>query len=309
MPIELPRELKISEKDEFKDFAEELDYLIDFFKDFSNLNWNRIISFISENGHFFLDMTLIESASQTLHSIKLCCSIGSFSDANTLIRKFRDDLIQYVYILNILHNRKPFIEEDLKNLKTDNGENFADSLMKIRFNKNFTDDEKAVMAWFRNAVYDLPGPIKKKLEFENYMKSLKQNENISQILNEYNLKEYWDTLRKRLNDYVHNNGTRFSAQNIIKVYDKSLYTHLKNVVTRTSYISSFFMVAVLMIESSLISSTDYIDYLDCGLEPPEDCQYNVAPFIQDFIDNKVAKLHPELKKYLNDNNINKMMIE
>lgn len=298
MPIEIPKELKISEKDEFKDFEKELDYLIDFFKDFSHLNWNRIISFTTEQGHFILDMTLIESASQTLHSIKLCCSIGSFSDANTLIRKFRDDLIQYVYILNILHKREPFIEE-----------NFAESLMKIRFNKNFTDDEKAIIAWFNNAVYDLPRPIKKKLEFENYMKSLKQNENISQILNKYNLNEYWETLRKKLNDYVHNNGTRFSAQNTIKVYEKSLDTHLKNVLIRTSYIASFFMISLLMIESSLISSTDYIDYLECGLEPPEDCQYLVAPFIQQFIDNKIAKLHPELKKYLKDYNINNMQIE
>jgi len=307
--IEFPIQFSISEKEEFKVFEEELNYLIEFFKDFADLNWNRIISIISEKTYYRLDTTLIESASQTLHSIKLCCSIGSFADANTLIRKLRDDLIQYVFILNIINLRKHFVEEDVKELKTESPENFANSLMKIKFNNVFTDDEKAVISWFANAVYDLPRPIRKKLEFENYMKVLKQNENIAQILKEYKLNEYWETLRKRLNDYVHNNGTRFSAQNITKANEKSLEVHLKNVVIRTSYISSFFMIAVLMIESSLISSTDYIDYLDCGLEPPEDCQYIVAPFIQDFIDKKVAKLHPELKKYLKDYNINKMMIE
>lgn len=310
MKIELPMEIIIPEKDEFKDFAKEIDYLINFFKNFSYLNCNRIISFQWENDLFIFDMTLIENAIQTLNSIKLCCSIGSFSDANTLIRKFRDDLIQYAYILNILHNRKPFVEEkDMKNIKTDNDENFADTLMKNRFNKSFTDDEKAVIAWFKNAVHDLPGPIKKKLEFENYMKSLKQNDNISQILDEYNLKEYWDTLRKRLNDYVHNNGIQFSAQNIIRVHDKSLDIHLKNVLIRTSYIACFFIISILMIKSTLIASTDYMDYLECGLEPPQDCQYLVAPFIQQFIDNKIAKLHPELKAYLKDYNINRMLIE
>ena len=69
------------------------------------------------------------------------------------------------------------------------------------------------------------------------------------------------------------------------------------------------MVTLLMIHSSLISSTDYVDYLDCGLEPPEDCQYIVAPFVQDFINKKVARLHPELKQYLKDNNNYKMKIE
>lgn len=305
----MPKEIKIHEAEEYKTFEKEIEYLIDFFKNFSDLNFGRFVPFVSDNNFYSLGTTLIDSVSQTLQSIRFCCSIGSFSDANTLIRKLRDDLIQYVYILNIIKIRQPFYEEDLKDIKTDNPENFANSILNLKFNTSLSDDEKAVTAWFNNTVYDLPRPIKKKLEFENYMKVLKQNQNIAQILNDYNLKEYWETLRKKLNDYVHNNGIRFSAQNIIKVFDKSLDTHLKNVTIRTSYISSFFMVALLMIHSSLISSTDYVDYLDCGLEPPEDSQYLVAPFVQDFINKKVARLHPELKQYLKDNNNYKMKIE
>ena len=141
------------------------------------------------------------------------------------------------------------------------------------------------------------------------MRVLKQNQSIVQILNKYNLTEYWETLRKRLNDYVHNNGINFSSQNNIKANDKYLERHLKNINIRTSYISSFFIVTLLMIDSSLISSTDYIDHLDCGLEPPEDSQYFVAPFMQDFIDTKIAKLNPELKQYLKDNNIHGMKFE
>jgi hypothetical protein len=64
-----------------------------------------------------------------------------------------------------------------------------------------------------------------------------------------------------------------------------------------------------MVESSLISSTDYIDHLDGGLEPPENSQYFIANFIQDFIDTKVIKLHPALKQYLKENNNHGMKIE
>jgi hypothetical protein len=287
MNFELPREKKIDETAEFKTFSKEIDYLINFFRSFSELMFynGRIITFISSNNYFTLNSTLVDSSIQTFQSIKLCCSIGSFSDANTLIRKLRDDLIQYVYILNIINLQMPF-------------------------NNNLTDDEKAVSAWFSNTVHNLPpGPIKKKLEFKNYMNVLKQNQNIEQILNEYNLKEYWEILRKKLNDYVHNNGAQFSNQNFIKAHDKYLQVHLNNINTRTSFISSFFIVALLMIDSSLISSTDYIDYLDCGLKPLENSQYFIANFIQDFIDTKVVKLHPELKQYLIDNNINGMKIE
>jgi hypothetical protein len=311
MSFELHREMKIDETEEFETFSEEIDYLIDFLKGFSELlSFNgHIISFVSDKNVYMLNTTLIDSSIQTLRSIKLCCSIGSFSDANTLIRKLRDDLIQYIYILNIINSRKPFIENDLKDIKFDNPENFANSFLNLRLNNILTDDEKAVSAWFSNTVSDLSRPIKKKLEFENYMKVLKQNPNITQILNEYKLQEYWEILRKKLNDYVHNNGIHFSTQNCITAYNKYLGIQLKNINIRISYISSFFIVTLLMIESSLISSTDYIDHLECDLEPPEDSQYFIASFIQDFIDTKVAKLHPELKQYLKDNNTHGMKIE
>ncbi|MGF7233319.1 hypothetical protein, partial [Arachidicoccus sp.] len=58
-----------------------------------------------------------------------------------------------------------------------------------------------------------------------------------------------------------------------------------------------------------IYTTDYLDSLDCGCEPIDGSQYYVAPFVQDFIDLKIANLHPELKQYLIDNNRYSMKIE
>ncbi len=303
MNIESFREIKIDKTEEFKTFAKEIDYLIEFFKRFSELIFynGRIISFFTDKQIFYLGTSLIESSSQTLRSIKQCCAIGSLSDANTLIRKLRDDLILYVYILTIINNREPFFEENI--------ENSDDSVSNIRINDKMTDDEKAVSAWFSNSVSELKRPIKRKLEFENYMTVLKQNPNISEILEKYKLQNYWKILRRRLNDYVHNNGIKYSTQNSTRVHDKNIDIHLKNINTRTDYISSFFIVVLLMVDSSLISSTDLIDHLNCNLKPPEDCQYLVAGFIQDFIDLKINKLHPELKQYLKDNNINDMKIE
>lgn len=311
MTFELPKDKRIDETEEFKNFSEDIDYLTDFFTSLSDLIFfnGRIISLFSYKEIHTLDTNLINSSAQTLKSIKLCCSIGSFSDANTLIRKLRDDLVQYIYILNVINLRKPFNEESLKDFKTDEPEEFINSLSNLQYNDILTDDEQAVTAWFKNTVQDLKRPIRKKLEFENYMKFLKQNENIIQILTNYNLEEYWETLRKRLNNYVHNNGKSFSSHNFISAYDKNLSTHLKNINIRTSYISSFFLVILLIVESSLISSSDYVDHLECNLEPPEDSQYFIANFVQDFIDKKISKIHPELKQYLKDNNIHGMKIE
>jgi hypothetical protein len=307
----IPKERQIDETEEFKTFSEDIDFLIAFFNSLSELIYfnGRVISFFSAKEYYTLNTALIESSAQTLKSIKLCCSIGSFSDANTLIRKLRDDLIQYVYILNIISLRKPFLEESISEVRTDNPQEFANSLLSLQFNNTLTEDEQVVTAWFNNSVSDLQRPIRKKLEFENYMKVLKQNDNINHILTEYNLQEYWETLRKRLNGYVHNNGTSFANHNAISAFHKNLAVHLKNINIRTSYISSFFVVLLFMIEASLFSSTDYIDYLDCDMQPPEDSQYFIASFVQDFIGKKVSKIHPELKEYLKDKNINGMRIE
>jgi hypothetical protein len=309
--LKILNEIQIIETEDFVEFSTEIDYLINFFDDFSELVscYGRVISFITDKEHFTLNTVLIDSATQTLKSIKSCCSIGSFSDANTLIRKLRDDLIQYIYILSVVISRKPFFEEDLKDLDIHNPEKFTETFLNLRINNYLNEDEQAISAWFSNSVSDLNRQVKKKLEFENYMKVLKQNENINKILIDHNLQEYWEILRKKLNDYVHNNGSKFSAQNNVKSFDEELSIHLKNITIRTSYISSLFLSLLLMVDSAIIMSSDYIDHLDCNIEPPEESQYFIANFIQEFIDTKVTRLHPELKQYLKDNNINGMKIE
>jgi hypothetical protein len=304
MMFNLNNKKQIGDTEVFKIFSEEFESGILFLDNFSSLIFSnrRIISFFSKGKSHIINTTLLDNSIQTLKSIKLCCSIGSFADANTLIRKLRDDLLLYVYILDVANKRNPFLKEDLNELKTDNSEEFLKSFLELRFNKTLTEDEKVVEAWLTNSVLELPRNIKMKLSFENYMKFLKKNESITKILDEYKLEKYWEDLRYKLNNYVHNNGVQFTSHNLIKEHSEHLDIYLKNINIRTSYIITLFLVLIIMTEGALISSTDMIDYLDCGMEPPEDCQYEIASFIQDYIDKKVVQIHPELKEYLKDNN-------
>ncbi|MBN8877737.1 MAG: hypothetical protein J0I32_09350 [Sphingobacteriales bacterium] len=306
-----PYKKKIVDTEEYKAFSNDFDYYINFFQNLSGLiSYNgRIISLITNSKIHILDTSLIENAGQTLRSVKLCSSIGCFADANTLIRKLRDDLVLYIYILDVINHRKPFVEDDVANLNTEDKEKLLSALLNIRLNNVLTADEQAIEAWFNNTVTELPYTTRKKLSFENYMKSLKQNVNIKKILDDYNLQDYWETLRTRLNNYVHNNGKQFTNQNFVHAENKNIDTHFKNINTRVSYISSIFVILLLMTESTLISSTDMIDHLDTGIEPPEDCQYFIANFVQEFINTRITKLHPELKQYLKDHNTHGMKID
>lgn len=308
--FETPKDRQIDETDEYQTFSKEIDYLIRFFEDFADhIGCTRLISFITAQEIYNLNTQLIGSSAQTLKSIKLSCSIGSFSDANILIRKLRDDLILYAYLLNIIKLRKPFYEEGLENVNIENPEEFLKIFENLRFNNNMTQDELAAQSWFCNQVSELPGPIKKKLAFTNYMKILRQNESINQILEDYHLQNYWDVLRENLNDYVHTNGHQFTTQNTVSAYSTNLKAQLENVNIKISYIASFFVVLIIMIDSTLIASSDYVDHLEMDLEPPEDAQYSIAKYIQDFIDTKITKLHPGLKQYLKDNNSYGMKIK
>lgn len=44
----------------------------------------------------------------------------------------------------------------------------------------------------------------------------------------------------------------------------------------------------------------YLSFME--VEPPEDSQYWVAPFILEYINEYIVKLHPELKAFLHYNN-------
>ncbi len=54
-----------------------------------------------------------------------------------------------------------------------------------------------------------------------------------------------------------------------------------------------------MFDGSTFSSTDYVDYMDLGLTPPEDCQYFIAPIFKEFINGFFTD---EEKNWLKQNN-------
>lgn len=310
MSLNIPKGRHIAETEYFTSFSKDMNYLISFFDNLSDLisRNNREALFFSKIESFSLGTELIESSAKTLKSIILCCSIGSFSDANTLIRKFRDDLIQYVYMLSIITSRKPFLEESINDLNVKAPEDITNSILNLQFNELLTDDEEALTAWFKASVSESKR-FKDKLKYGNYMEVLKQNENIKNVLVKYKLQEYWNDLSKRLNDFVHNNGIQFSKLNKISVYNKDLRIYLRNISKTSACISSFFLILLLMIDSSLIASSDYIDHLECHINPPRDSQYFIPYFVQDFIDRKVSKLHPNINQYLKENNISGMNIK
>lgn len=302
----------VQDTEAFSKFQETYQENMDFLDRFIDLRMfsGRIISFITQDKKVLtFHSHILDNSYTTLVNIRSCCANGGFSDANSLVRRLRDDLLLYVYILAVINQRKPFEEKSLENFSIDNIEELYNGIEAVVMNPNMNDDESAVEAWLQSTMENMPKKVKMKLSFSNYMQFLRKNENVQNILTQYKLEDYWETLTEKLNNYMHNNGIKFTLDNNVGADNKNLEIYLNNINIRVSYIMSFFLVLVSMIESALLCSGDIEDYLDMGEEPPEGCEYEIAPFIQKFIDEKVSTMHPELKQYLKDNNNYGMKIE
>ena len=285
----------ISESKAYFRFKKKIYKLMEFFDSLSTLITasGHVITCISSTKIHFLQTDLIDSTVKTLNNVEHCCIFGSFSDANALIRKFRDDLILFLYIVGVLKNRKCLSEEQVKEIVGDDMdvEKFT-KIIELTLNiaidgctKN--DEDKCVDAWFDDNVHSLSNQQRRKLSFENYMTYLKNNVFIDDVIKKYNLEKDWKNICKKLNDYTHNNGRTYTRHNLLSIDSPDIINCFDEIISRLEFITAFFMILLILIEPILIGSTNHIDYLDCNLTPQEDSQYQIASFVQDFIDEYI----------------------
>jgi len=257
-------------------FDESMRSFIEFFDSLDSLVWGKAIPFMGNKKTFIFDTQLIQSAKYTLNSIKLCFEYGSASDANTLIRKFRDDLFFYLYILEVNNNQVVLFDQNRRS--------------EIKSHNRQVD---FVIKWFNNEL--------KNFDFnKNIISYLKKNSNIKEVIEKHNLEDAWKKIFKNLNNYVHNNGVSYCEINYLELEHEVVEKVFTDIVVKVEYITVVFMTLFILIKPHYIMASGYIDYLEIDLEPPIDSQYWVASFIQEFIDEKIAKHNPDLKLFLKE---------
>ena len=169
--------------------------LIEFLDFFSSLisEAGHAIICISGNRTHMLQTEHLDSAVETLNSIKCCCMFGSFSDANILVRKYHDDLMMFLFILDVLENRKYVSEEKIKNIIGDqvNEDKFIQVIEIAMENavsgNGKTDQDRCVDAWFENSVRGLSREQRMHLSFEKYMAYLRNNKSVNEVIVLYKL--------------------------------------------------------------------------------------------------------------------------
>lgn len=268
LTIRKNNQIIISKDSECQSIIHEMENVEKLLSEFGVLTFGRDY-FLCKNRYFSLQM-ISTSVELTVGNIISCCKSGCLADANTLLRKYRDDLFFYLYI--VVYDTS--IKDDSNKMK-------------------IVEMEKNIDQWINNNLSDLM--------ITTVMKDIGQSSHIIEAVKKYKLQSYFDKIGSRLNNYVHSNGISFYNRNINAYKESNLQRQMSSLLKDIRFITVTFLFLLTLCSPILIMSTDYIDYLDCNLVPPKCSEYWVAPFITDYLKNNLDMIDNNCITFLKDN--------
>lgn len=246
---------------------DEMKTVEEFISSFGFLSFGRDY-ILCKNWSFSLQ-AIITSVELTVGNIITCCKCACMADANSLLRKYRDDLFFYLYI------------------------EVFDSNQKLAIPNNATKMEKNISRWIQNGLNNL--------YIQDVLKALGTSPQLKEAVTAYKLQKSFEGIGKRLNNFVHGNGFAYYNRNINAYKADELHNYMKILADDMRYITVTFLFLLILCSPLSIMSTDYIDFLDCGDTPPEDSQYWVAPFVEQFISKNSNLIDENCCRYLKEN--------
>ena len=175
-----------------------------------------------------------------------------------MVRKFRDDLMQYLFVLNVIQNKHGLTGKEVEQFTME-----PESVMKmieldisiLVSGERKTDVELAMEKWIYN-VLEKPenaGDRKKFFDTSKYKSYLvSNNEKVKYIFNNF-LVEKWKKEDRKLNNYVHTNGIRYLTNNYI--YQDRKVQKDKELVETLQSITDIFLSLLSIIGKYVIICT------------------------------------------------------
>lgn len=211
-----------------------------------------------------MDTYVFMSIKCTIESIALVLKDGKVNDAYALLRKYHDAVIINAYTnLYLQENigRDGYYIEEINN-------------------------------WL-NGCKSLP-------RIHKMDKYLFSSDNISDLSKLLSLDNRYELIRDRCNDNMHYNSFSLLVMNEGKVYMKERMKILSQLQQDMKEIFSLNISYIFMINAHYMGSSDYIDHLECGMEPPYESQYWVSEFIQESIDTVLKSARHDIYELLKE---------
>lgn len=199
-----------------------------------------------------IDTYVYSSMQGTLESMRTILLAGRINDAYALLRKYYDSAVINVYSNIYLYENfsiECFIVEEINN-------------------------------WLQG---------KKKLpEYREMSQYIKRSEVFRPINEIFRVDDRYKRLRDRCNDHMHYNFYRHAMLNCNEIHIDNRRWWLDRFSEDVRDVFVLHVGYIFFLNEHYMMSSHHRDSLECGVQPEEDSQYWVAPFIQEVFDDVIT---------------------
>lgn len=214
-----------------------------------------------------IDTYVYSSMQGTLESMRTILLAGRINDAYALLRKYYDSAVINVYSNLYLHDNfsiERFIVEKINN-------------------------------WLQG---------KEKLpDYRVMSQYIKSSEALKPINEIFGGDDRYKRLRDRCNDHTHYNFYRYAMLNDNEIHIDNRRWWLDRFAEDVRDIFVLHLGYIFFLNNHYMMSSDNLDSLECGMQPEENSQYWVAPFIQEVFDDVITLRRPDITAAIKANSV------
>lgn len=240
----------------------ELEQYADFYDQLSM----SVMSFVTmgTNEVLNIDTHSYSSIQGTIESIKAILLNRRINDAFALLRKYHDSVVINVYVDVYLEdhvNLKNFVVETINN-------------------------------WVKGEA-TLP-------RYKSMSKYVKDADNLQPITQLLFSDDRYNRIRNRCNDHMHYNFYQYVVLNDSRIHTPHHAKWLDRLSIDLRDLFVLHFAYVFWLHDHYMMSSDYVDALECSMQPEEGSQYWVAPFVQEMFDQVFRPLRPDLYRAIKE---------
>jgi hypothetical protein len=238
----------------------ELDRYADFYRRLSR----SVFSFVTMGTKALvnIDTYAYSSMQGTLASIRSILVAGRINDAYALLRKFHDSAV-----INIYANLYLSDHFSIQNFVVEKIEHWLTGKEQL--------PEYRIMSQYIRASTKLKSITEALLTDERY-----------------------ERIRDRCNDHTHYNFYRHVMLNDNEIHIANREQWLNIFANDARDLFVFHLAYVFFLNDHYMMSSDHLDALECGMQPEENSQYWVAPFVQAIFDEVVAPTRADITEII-----------
>jgi len=205
-----------------------------------------------------IDSYVLSSMQGTLASIRLVLQEGRINDAYALLRKLFDAAVVSVYVMLYVDDHRSLDNPIVRQV-----DDWVTGMAQLPSNK----------------------------EMQAY---IRKSPSLAPVMTVLETGGRYKKLRDRCNSHTHYNFFAHLIANDNEIVMRYRGRSLSRLLVDVRDVLVFHLGCLFHIRQHYMASSDYADYMDCGMTPVTDSQYWVAPFIQDFFTRIIVQHRPEL---------------